>query len=150
VWATSMMLAHRFSEPGVMARDTVKVGGVCRREVRGRCSHNRCWTTSIQLCFAPSRLVLNFQTHAHAHVVSCHSTHVFCLHAGIVGLPAHQRTHLPACLPALPMHAWLLHSQARRTSTGVCPPPLEYEASAELQQQLDAAAPDAFICPLGR
>jgi len=40
--------------------------------------------------------------------------------------------------------------QVRRTSAGTCPPPLEYEASEELQQELEAAAPDEFMCPIGR
>lgn len=35
-------------------------------------------------------------------------------------------------------------------SASVCLPPLEYEASAELQEELEAAAPNEFICPIGR
>lgn len=40
--------------------------------------------------------------------------------------------------------------QGHRSSVGMCPPPLEYEASEELQQELEAAAPDGFLCPIGR
>jgi hypothetical protein len=40
--------------------------------------------------------------------------------------------------------------QGRRVSAAFSLPPLEYEATAELQRELEAAAPDEFMCPLGR
>lgn len=73
------------------------------------------------------------------------------------------RPHLPFCQllhvdqqPATPCvccRLWVgrTHTQGRRASTAnVCLPPLQYEASAELQKQLDAAAPHEFMCPIGR
>lgn len=79
--------------------------------------------------------------------VDIHSLHLLRYLTGRQGTIAKQP--LSDGVPILTTTCCMWCMQGRRVSN-VCLPPLEYEASAELQQELEAAAPDEFICPMGR